>query len=448
MSNNWYYAKDRQRCGPFTFGQFQQLAAAGLLTPTDMVWNEGASYWVSANEVPGLFSAPQLSSASTASPRSEPSLPITAPTTIPEVSVGWDLVERGVLNIDDAPIDEPFPGNQSRPAERRKWEDYGESLVAVPAPRPRGSTPSTYRAGEYQQHGAPGREVIREVQPAQPRSSQRRKTDTMLMIAVALALLAFIGSAAAFLGSFFLDGPFLILSGLLLILACPLFLIVGVPVIVTGRVPYARARFSDRPRYARLEGVAALLNGLGAAFVGLMIVAYSIQWDSKPPPLAHRPPAKQCHKDEKAALQYQGKKTPFALWLVPETWRQSEKMENPAAEVEFMHKDGEAGAKVIALRIQMPISILKKAVLENLMKVDKDATIIREEARLVNGTEVLCLTINAKIKGVPFTYHGYYYSGEQGSIQVLTWTGQNLFQELQPELDRFLNGFEIVKKEP
>jgi len=47
---------------------------------------------------------------------------------------------------------------------------------------------------------------------------------------------------------------------------------------------------------------------------------------------------------------------------------------------------------------------------------------------------------------VAFTFHGYYYSGEVGSIQVLTWTGRNLFKEVKPELEAFLNGFEIVEK--
>lgn len=44
------------------------------------------------------------------------------------------------------------------------------------------------------------------------------------------------------------------------------------------------------------------------------------------------------------------------------------------------------------------------------------------------------------------TFYGYYYSGDEGSIQIVTWTGQNLFKEMKPELDAFLNGFEIIKK--
>ena len=33
------------------------------------------------------------------------------------------------------------------------------------------------------------------------------------------------------------------------------------------------------------------------------------------------------------------------------------------------------------------------------------------------------------MKSIPFQYYGYYYSDKNGAIQVLTYTGQNLFDE-------------------
>jgi hypothetical protein len=54
--------------------------------------------------------------------------------------------------------------------------------------------------------------------------------------------------------------------------------------------------------------------------------------------------------------------------------------------------------------------------------------------------------MDAKPEGVPITFYGYYYSGDEGAIQVLTWTVQNLFREFKPELEAFLNGFEILQK--
>ena len=48
-------------------------------------------------------------------------------------------------------------------------------------------------------------------------------------------------------------------------------------------------------------------------------------------------------------------------------------------------------------------------------------------------------------KGIPFVFLGYYYSGKEGSIQVITFTADNLFDEYRKEFEEFLNGFEIAK---
>lgn len=57
-----------------------------------------------------------------------------------------------------------------------------------------------------------------------------------------------------------------------------------------------------------------------------------------------------------------------------------------------------------------------------------------------------CLTVDATVQDIPFTYHVYLYSGDEGSVQLLTWTGRKLFQENKASMEAFLNGFEVVKK--
>jgi len=151
-------------------------------------------------------------------------------------------------------------------------------------------------------------------------------------------------------------------------------------------------------------------------------------------------------RDGKAALAYKAKRGTFAVYLLPDVWKKVEKPDNEAVEVAFEHKDGDIMAFVIAERIEIPLATLKKAAIENVRLVDKDAKVVLDEKRTVNGKEFLCLTQEATVEGIPVTYHGYYYSGDEGSIQVLTWTGRNLFKELRPQMEGFLNGFVIVKK--
>ena len=159
-----------------------------------------------------------------------------------------------------------------------------------------------------------------------------------------------------------------------------------------------------------------------------------------------RPLPNEFTKDRKAVLQYRSKRGIFVLDLVPGVWRQAEAPANPAAEVQFTHKDGDAYAMVIAERIFLPLETLKRVALLNMKKVDNDLKIVQEEKRMVNGKEVLSLVVDVQAEGVPLTFYGYYASGDEGSFQVLTWTSQNLFREMKPELEAFLNGFVITPK--
>ena len=98
---------------------------------------------------------------------------------------------------------------------------------------------------------------------------------------------------------------------------------------------------------------------------------------------------------------------------------------------------------VLSEGISIPISSLKKIALENAKAVAPDSKIVSEETRIVNGKEVLCLILEGTVEQIPFTYYGYYYGGKQGTIQVITFTGQSLFAKYKKEFTEFLNGLEI-----
>ena len=85
-------------------------------------------------------------------------------------------------------------------------------------------------------------------------------------------------------------------------------------------------------------------------------------------------------KDKDATLAYEGKHKTFALHLKPGTWTKAEKPANPAAEVMFVHKDGDTYAMVIAERISVPLEVLKKAALANMQA---------EYCRVVNTADIL-----------------------------------------------------------
>lgn len=111
----------------------------------------------------------------------------------------------------------------------------------------------------------------------------------------------------------------------------------------------------------------------------------------------------------------------------------------------FQHADGDGYALVIRERLQMSLDALKEIALNNAVQAAPDAKIVFEEPRVVNGVQVLCLIIEGTTSGIAFSYYGYYYSGKSGIVQIVTYTGQNLFEEYKPDFENFLNGFEVVR---
>ncbi len=56
MANEWHFTLNGQPAdSPVSAAQLKQLAVAGQLQPTDMVWQEGMTGWVPATSIKGLF---------------------------------------------------------------------------------------------------------------------------------------------------------------------------------------------------------------------------------------------------------------------------------------------------------------------------------------------------------------------------------------------------------
>ncbi len=55
MAGQWHYQHDGRRHGPVTGVDLKELAAAGKLLPTDLIWKEGMDKWVPARGLKGLF---------------------------------------------------------------------------------------------------------------------------------------------------------------------------------------------------------------------------------------------------------------------------------------------------------------------------------------------------------------------------------------------------------
>jgi len=134
-------------------------------------------------------------------------------------------------------------------------------------------------------------------------------------------------------------------------------------------------------------------------------------------------------------------KSKFTVYYDASIWKKVGP-EQPTRQT-YQHKDGDGYAVVIAERMQAPLETLKNLALTNAKNVAPDARFAFEETRTVNGLKVLVLQIKGTMQGMPITYFGYYYTGTEGCIQILTYTTDNLFDEFKNDFQAFLNGFTI-----
>lgn len=115
MTAEWHVSIDGSQSGPLTAQQIRSLAASGQLKPTDHIWKDGMSEWVSASSVKGLFpksppSPPRPPASPLPSRPADPRQknPAAAGTSPP----GWvsfsEAVTRGLLKMFD------FSGRASR----------------------------------------------------------------------------------------------------------------------------------------------------------------------------------------------------------------------------------------------------------------------------------------------------------------------------------------------
>lgn len=149
---------------------------------------------------------------------------------------------------------------------------------------------------------------------------------------------------------------------------------------------------------------------------------------------------KEFLKDKKSTFLVKSKKLNIGIWINPKSWSFTKGTENDAFEFQFQKKEDDLYAMLISEKVQIPIETLKGIAIENAKDAAPDIKVINEEYRSVNGVQVLMMQMSGTIRGMRFTYYGYYYSNSNGTIQLLTYTGENLFPNYLNDIEEFLNG--------
>jgi len=150
---------------------------------------------------------------------------------------------------------------------------------------------------------------------------------------------------------------------------------------------------------------------------------------------------KEFLKGKKSTFLVKSKKLNVGIWINPQNWNFTKGTDKDAFEFQFQKKGDDLYAMLISEKMQIPIETLKGIAIENAKRAAPDTKVIKEEYRKVNGIQVLMMQMSGTMHGMRFTYYGYYYSNSNGTIQLLTYTGENLFNNYLNDIEEFLNGF-------
>jgi len=147
-------------------------------------------------------------------------------------------------------------------------------------------------------------------------------------------------------------------------------------------------------------------------------------------------------KNDYATFLVKSAITKASIYIDPRKWTFAK---GKNSEYEFRLKGKDVYGMLLSERVEVPLASLKSIALENARTAAPDTRIMKEEYRMVNGNKVLCLQMEGTIHGLRFSYMGYYYSDAKGTLQFVTYTGQNLLKEYISDMEQFLNGLIVTK---
>ena len=132
-----------------------------------------------------------------------------------------------------------------------------------------------------------------------------------------------------------------------------------------------------------------------------------------------------------------------ALWLNPAKWKEVAREGN---RVTLQHSNGKLFGLILAEGIGgASTPAMRQVALVNAQRQDPSARIVSERFDEKDGRRLLFLRLDATLKGIPFSFAGYYHGGVKSNLQVLVYTTQSEFAALESEIREYLAGLQVLE---
>lgn len=128
------------------------------------------------------------------------------------------------------------------------------------------------------------------------------------------------------------------------------------------------------------------------------------------------------------------------IMLDDDDWYHVPSSESDVTEYSFNNKNAEIYGLVISEKAMIPLENLRNIAIINARDNVENLKVIKEEFRIVNNLKVLYLCFEGEVERLPLRYNNYYYSGEDGIVQFITYARKDIAIDNADRIFNLLNG--------
>lgn len=135
----------------------------------------------------------------------------------------------------------------------------------------------------------------------------------------------------------------------------------------------------------------------------------------------------------------------FSLTFNPSIWILTPQQDNEGGNKRvFRHKSLPLYGMVIADELPATTEAIRNVILYNAQsKAGSEPTVLLDKTKKINGHSVGLIRFAATLGGVEFVLGGHYYGDSDGNIQVMCYTGQQIFHKYEADCQQFIDGLTI-----
>lgn len=131
----------------------------------------------------------------------------------------------------------------------------------------------------------------------------------------------------------------------------------------------------------------------------------------------------------------------YEVWYDNNKWQRLTPAEiNAEADIALKLLDGDVYAMILFEEMEIPVENLANIAVSNAVAAAPDVVVTGKEYRKVNDNTVIWMRMEGSPQGMKIVYYSYYCSNSKGSLQFVTFTGQNIIDRYQKDIEDLLNG--------